>query len=95
MQDHAYDIRQMYIKDYSERVKLQPDEQRAMWMDYLKLIKHPRMEPITRREPVTGKPEINVIGWTRSTQWERDRAMLEALSNEEKDRAAREVWKEI
>ena len=57
MQDHAYDIRQMYIKDYSERVKLQPDEQRAMWMDYLKMIKHPRMEPITRREPVNGIAE--------------------------------------
>ena len=95
MQDHAYEIRQQYIKDYAARVKLPPDEQRAMWMDYLKMIKHPRMEMLTRREPVKGKPEIDVVEWARSKRWEQDRAISEALSNAEKERAAREVWKEI
>ena len=57
MQDHAHDIRQMYIKDYAARVKLPPDEQRAMWIDHLKIIKHPRMEQITRREPIASLAE--------------------------------------
>ena len=75
MQDHAYDIRQQYIKDYAERVKLSPDDQRALWVALLREIKHPRMEQITRREPIPN--------------------LAEAIAKMERDRAARETWKEI
>ena len=54
MQDHAYEIRQQYINDYAAREKLAPDDQRALWVAHLREIKHPRMEPIPRREPVQG-----------------------------------------
>ena len=81
MQDHAYETRQMYIKDYAERVKLQPDEQRAMWMDYLKLIKHPRMEPITRREPLQERAIVA--------------ALWNSKQEQEKERTMREFWKEL
>ena len=57
MQDHAYEIRQQYINDYAARVKLPPDDQRALWVAHLREIKHPRMEPLTRREPVNGLAE--------------------------------------
>lgn len=81
MQDHGYDIRQMYIKDYSERVKMQPDEQRAMWLDYLKIIKHPRMEPITRREPLQERAIVA--------------ALWNSKQEQEKERTMREFWKEL
>ena len=54
MQDHAYDIRQQYINDYAARVKLAPEDQRALWVAHLREIKHPRIEPLPRREPVQG-----------------------------------------
>ena len=54
MQDHAYETRQQYIKDYAARVKLSPDDQRALWVAHLREIKHPRMEQIPRREPIQG-----------------------------------------
>ena len=57
MQDHAYETRQMYIKDYAARVKLPPDDQRALWVAHLREIKHPRMEQIPRLEPVKGLAE--------------------------------------
>ena len=57
MQDHAYEIRQQYIKDYAARVKLAPEDQRALWVAHLREIKHPRIEPLTRREPVPSLAE--------------------------------------
>ena len=51
MQDHAYDIRQKYIKDYAARIKLAPEDQRALWVAHLREIKHPRIEQLTRRAP--------------------------------------------
>ena len=89
MQDHAYEIRQQYINDYAARVRLAPEAQRALWIDHLKAIKHPRMEPITRREPVQG------IGKETASTLRQARVIHEALANAEKDRAMREVWKEI
>ena len=52
MQDHAHDIRQQYINDYAARVKLAPEDQRALWVAHLREIKHPRMDQIPRREPM-------------------------------------------
>ena len=75
MKDHAYEIRQQYINDYAERVKLSPDDQRALWVAHLREIKHPRMDHIPRREPVKG--------------------LAEAVATMERDRTARETWKEI
>ena len=75
MNDHAYEIRQQYINDYAARVKLAPDDQRALWVAHLREIKHPRMEQIQRREPVKG--------------------LAEAVAAMERERAARETWKEI
>ena len=75
MQDHAYEIRQQYINDYAARVKLAPDDQRALWVAHLREIKHPRTELLARREPVQG--------------------LAEAVAKLERERVAREVWKEI
>ena len=57
MQDHANAIRKQFIDDYAARVKLAPDDQRALWVAHLREIKHPRMEPIPRREPIKGLAE--------------------------------------
>ena len=99
MQDHAYETRQMYIKDYAARVKLAPNEQRALWFSHLEAIKHPRLEPQPRRNPFKSLAEIEVRDWERSKQWEHDHAIREAIANAkteaEKARIAREVWKEI
>ena len=54
MQDHADAIRKQFIDDYAARVKLSPDDQRALWVAHLREIKHPRMEQIPRREPIQG-----------------------------------------
>ena len=89
MQDHAYEIRQQYINDYAARVRLAPEAQRSLWIDHLKAIRHPRMEPITRRETVQG------LGKETASTLRQARAIHEALSNAEKDRAMREAWKEI
>ena len=75
MNDHAYEIRQQYINDYAARVKLPPDDQRALWVAHLREIKHPRIEPLPRREPIPN--------------------LAEAVAKLERDRAARETWKEI
>ena len=75
MQDHANAIRKQFIDDYAARVKLAPDDQRALWVAHLRATKHPRMEQLTRREPVKG--------------------LAEAVAQMERDRAARETWKEI
>ena len=75
MQDHAYETRQQYIKDYAARVKLSPDDQRALWVAHLREIKHPRTELLTRREPIQG--------------------VAQAVATLERERAARETWKEI
>ena len=75
LQDHAYEIRQQYINDYAARVKLPPEDQRALWVAHLREIKHPRMEQIPRREPVQG--------------------LAEAIAKVERERIARETWKEI
>lgn len=108
MQDHAYEIRQQYINDYAARVKLPPDEQRALWIDHLKSIRHPRMEMLTRREPVkvpdaiggrAANFESDPVKWPVGieSEWSRGRdyAISEAIANAEKARAAREAWKEI
>ena len=57
MQDNAYEIRQQYINDYAARVKLAPEDQRALWVAHLREIKHPRMEQLTRREPIASLAE--------------------------------------
>ena len=75
MQDHAYEIRQQYINDYAARVKLAPDDQRALWVAHLREIKHPRMEQIPRLEPIPN--------------------LAHAMAKLERERAARETWKEI
>ena len=58
MQDHAHEIRQQYINDYAARVKLPPEDQRALWVAHLREIKHPRIEPLTRREPIQNIAEV-------------------------------------
>ena len=75
MQDHAHEIRQQYINDYAARVKLAPDDQRALWVAHLREIKHPRMDQIQRREPIQG--------------------IAHAVATLERERIAREAWKEI
>ena len=75
MQDHAHEIRQKYINDYAARVKLLPEDQRALWVAHLREIKHPRMEQIPRREPMQG--------------------IAQAVATLERERLARETWKEI
>ena len=57
MQDHANAIRKQFIDDYAARVKLAPEDQRALWVAHLREIKHPRIEPQPRREPVNGLAE--------------------------------------
>ena len=52
MQDHANAIRKQFIDDYAARVKLAPEDQRALWVAHLREIKHPRIELLTRREPI-------------------------------------------
>ena len=96
MQDHAYETRQMYIKDYAARVKLAPNEQRALWFSHLEAIKHPRLEPQPRRNPFKGLAEIKARARETSRQEEHDRAIRAALANAaqeaEKDRVMREAW---
>ena len=70
MQDHAYEIRQQYINDYAARVKLAPEDQRALWVAHLREIKHPRIEPLPRREPIPNLAEA-------VAKLERDRAARE------------------
>ena len=54
MQDYGYEIRQRFIDDYAARVKLPPEDQRALWRAHLEAIKHPRTELLARREPIQG-----------------------------------------
>ena len=75
MQDHANAIRKQFIDDYAARVKLAPEDQRALWVAHLREIKHPRMEQIPRREPMQG--------------------IAQAVATLERERIARETWKEI
>ena len=108
MQDHGYETRQMYIQDYAARIKLRPEEQRALWMDYLKAIKHPRMEPQIRNDNV---PRYRVVqsGQTLveevlpgpgpaaliASKLEQERSMLDVMKKLHDDLTDRETWKAI
>ena len=108
MQDHAYETRQQFIKDYAARVKLPPEEQRARWMDYLKVTKHPRMEPQIRHDNVpryrvvqSGQtPVEEILPGHDSTalmapRLEQKRAMLDVMKKLHQELTNRQSWKEI
>ena len=106
MQDHAFEIRKQFIDDYAARIKLAPDEQRALWMDYLKVIKHPRMEPQLRDAHVpryrivqSGQtPVTEILPGPVSTAFvasklEQEHKMLDVMKKLHDDLTDRESWK--
>ena len=94
MQDHAYETRQQYINDYAARVKLPPDEQRALWMSHLIASKHPRMDQQPKRDIGKGLSDSTSIEYM-AAKLEQERKLRDAVTKLNQELADRQAWKAI